>query len=120
MKIEEIAEVCHEINRAYCQALGDNSQPIWGEAPDWQKMSAIMGVTFHLRNPNSTPRDSHESWLRKKRLDGWKYGSEKSPERKEHPCCVPYDELSESDRVKDHIFTATVNVLGRLTSCPNT
>lgn len=22
MKIEEIAEVCHEINRAYCQALG--------------------------------------------------------------------------------------------------
>lgn len=30
----QIAQVCHEVNRAYCQALGDDSQPAWDDAPD--------------------------------------------------------------------------------------
>jgi hypothetical protein len=33
MEIEEIAKVAHEVNRAYCQALGDFSQPKWEDAP---------------------------------------------------------------------------------------
>ena len=32
MKNEAIAKVCHEVNRAYCKALGDESQlPFWGK-----------------------------------------------------------------------------------------
>lgn len=31
--IELIAQVAHEINRAYCQAIGDDSQPCWNDAP---------------------------------------------------------------------------------------
>lgn len=33
MNREEIAQACHAVNRAYCQALGDFSQPVWNEAP---------------------------------------------------------------------------------------
>jgi hypothetical protein len=50
MKVEEIAKVAHEVNRAYCQAIGDNSQPTWEEAPGWQRDSAINGVLLHLSN----------------------------------------------------------------------
>jgi len=46
MTTETIAVVCHEANRAYCSRIGDDSQPPWCDAPEWQKMSAITGVTF--------------------------------------------------------------------------
>ena len=111
MNIAEIAEVCHEVNRAYCQAIGDNSQPTWGNAPNWQKESAVMGVTFHLENPDAGPEGSHKSWLAQKEKDGWTYGLVKDPERKEHPCFVPFNELPQAQQAKDYIFTAIVHSL---------
>lgn len=113
MNLSYIARACHEINRAYCQALGDNSQPPWEEAPPWQRESAINGVRFHIANPDSTPEDSHNSWLAEKETDGWVYGEVKDPDKKEHPCMVPYDQLPQEQRVKDYLFQATVQSLVR-------
>lgn len=45
MTPEQIARVVHEVNRAYCEALGDTSQPKWEDAPQWQRDSAMLGVT---------------------------------------------------------------------------
>lgn len=36
--VEQIARMAHEANRAYCQALGDDSQPAWEDAPEWQAL----------------------------------------------------------------------------------
>lgn len=118
-QIEQIARLCHEANRAYCAALGDNSQPAWEEAPDWQKQSAVNGVLFHLASLASgvdpSPSASHEEWLKQKEKDGWKYGPVKDPEKKEHPCFVPYDELPAEQRAKVYIFAAIVkNAAGNL------
>lgn len=111
MTTTEIAKVCHETNRAYCQTLGDNSQPPWEEAPEWQKTSAVNGVNFHLANPNSKPSHSHEEWLKEKEATGWKYGPTKDPAKKEHPCFVPYDELPAAQKAKDALFVGVVNAL---------
>lgn len=111
MNSTDIAKVCHETNRAYCQTLGDNSQPAWEEAPDWQRTSAINGVNFHLANPNSKPSHSHEDWLKEKEATGWKYGPAKDPAKKEHPCFVPYDELPAAQKAKDALFVGIVNAL---------
>lgn len=111
MTIEKIAQIAHEINRAYCQSIGDHSQPTWADAPDWQKQSAINGVGFHLQNPEATPAASHESWLAEKTADGWKYGTVKNPETKEHPCFVPYDELPTEQKTKDYLFKQTIDSL---------
>lgn len=46
MDNEQIARVAHEVNRAYCKALGDDSQEVWELAPQWQRDSAIVGVKF--------------------------------------------------------------------------
>ena len=68
MTIQQIAKVAHEINRAFCQSIGDKSQPTWEQAPYWQKKSAIDGVRFHIANPDASPSASHDSWLKQKRL----------------------------------------------------
>lgn len=111
MDVQSIAKVCHETNRAYCQSIGDNSQPTWDEAPDWQRQSAENGVRFHLENPDAKPSHSHEEWLKEKEATGWKYGPVKNPDTKEHPCFVPYDQLPEEQKKKDALFVAVVHAL---------
>lgn len=106
-----IAKVCHEVNKAYCEALGDNSQLSWDDAPDWQKNSAIDGVRYHLTTDNTTPADSHEKWLAQKKADGWKYGKIKDAEKKEHPCFVSYEQLPVEQKAKDYIFRAICHSL---------
>lgn len=106
-----IAQVCHEANRAYCESIGDTSQPYWTDAPDWQKNSAINGVNFHLDNPSAGPAASHESWMKEKLADGWKLGPVKNPDKKEHPCIVPYEQLPLEQRRKDSLFIAIVHAL---------
>ena len=111
MTIQSIAKVCHEANRAYCADIGDNSQPPWEDAPEWQRTSALSGVTLHVHDPEAGPQDSHESWLAQKLIDGWKYGPVKDAEKKEHPCMVPYNQLPESQRLKDSLFIAVARAL---------
>lgn len=109
--IENTAKVCHEVNRAYCEAIGDMSQAPWDLAPDWQKESARGGVRLLLSNPNTKPEDSHKSWMETKIADGWTYGPEKDSEKKTHPCLVPYEELPAAQKAKDHIFIAAHNMI---------
>lgn len=104
----QIAMVCHEVNRAYCAALGDDSQPPWELAPEWQKKSAITGVRAILADDTITPQQSHEGWLKEKERDGWTYGVTKDPATKQHPCCVPYHMLPQEQRAKDYIFGSVV------------
>lgn len=110
MNQEMIARVCHEVNRAYCQALGDDSQPAWEDAPMWQRDSARAGVDLHMRK-NVGPEASHESWMAQKVIDGWVYGPVKDAERKTHPCIVPFDMLPREQQAKDFIFRAVVHAL---------
>lgn len=111
MNTIEIARVCHEVNRGYCAAIGDNTQRAWADSPVWQRDSAIKGVEFLLANPTAPPSASHESWLEEKRATGWKFGPVKDPDAKEHPCFVPYEQLPVEQRAKDYIFGAVVRAL---------
>jgi hypothetical protein len=108
MEIEQIAKVCHETNRAYCETLGDMSQLRWEEAPAWQRESAVKGVQFILDHQYAPPSAVHDSWLKDKQEAGWKYGPVKDAEKKEHPCFVPYDELPVFQRIKDYLFRGVV------------
>lgn len=109
--LREIARVCHAVNRAYCETLGDTSQPRWDDAPAWQTTSAINGVAFAASHPDATPADSHKSWLAEKVKAGWVLGPVKDPVTKEHPCMLPYDQLPLEQRVKDHLFLAVVRAM---------
>lgn len=107
--IEDCARAAHEVNRAYCAALGDMSQPHWMEAPEWQRDSLRNGARAVLAGgPDHTPEKSHEGWLAQKLAEGWVYGPIKDAIAKTHPCCVAYGDLPESQRAKDYVFIAVV------------
>ena len=111
--LSEIARICHEANRGYCAAIGDNSQLPWKDAPQWQRDSAEKGVLFIHENPDAKPSASHESWLAEKEAAGWVYGPTKNPDATPptHPCCVPYDELPVEQKAKDYIFGAVARAM---------
>lgn len=109
MSISVIAELCHEANRVYCLSIGDRSQPLWLDAPEWQKQSALNGVSFHIENPKAGDYASHESWMKEKVESGWVYGEEKNPELKTHPCIVPFSELPFEQQFKDRLFRSIVH-----------
>jgi hypothetical protein len=107
--VEQIARVCHEANRAWCEANGDDSQKPWDEADEWQRESARKGVEVALAG--STSESQHQAWCQQKYDDGWRYGEAKDAEKKTHPCLVPYDELPEEQQRKDTLFRAVVFAL---------
>jgi len=111
ISVEQVAQVTHAVNRAYCVGQGDNSQVPWPDAPDWQRDSAMAGVTAVLDGSATTPEEQHECWMRLKRDEGWVYGSEKDAEKKTHPCFMPYAELPPAQRLKDDLFRAVVVAL---------
>ena len=106
-EVEQVAKACHDANRAYCKSIGDDSVPTWGKARAELKESVINGVENVIENPDVTPEQSHENWLKKKQADGWTYGEQKDVDKKTHPCFRTYAELPEEQRKKDDIFLET-------------
>ena len=46
-------------------------------------------------------KNTHEVWSAGRIRDGWTYGESRDDDRKTHPCLVPYEELSESEKEYD-------------------
>lgn len=112
-KLIGVAMVCHEANRAFCKAIGDNSQVPWDEAAAWQQSSAVDGVRFHMKKPR-TVEESHLNWMAEKLATGWQYGPVKDVEKKEHPCLVEYKDLPYEQQFKDALFMSVVMALSPL------
>lgn len=108
---EGIARVTHEANRLMQLANGEDPSPPWEDAPDWLKVSILDGVAAIIDGVVRKPDDSHNNWLEHKKADGWVYGPVKDPAKKTHPCMVPYHELTDGHRIKDHVFLSIVNIL---------
>ena len=111
MNIEKIAMICHEVTRVFCKSCGDYSQVSWNDAPDWQRQLAIQKVKFLIENPKATPEDSHESWRKLKKSEGWVYGEIKNTNKKIHPRLMAYKYLPESQKLKDEFFLTIVRLL---------
>lgn len=109
-EIEGIARVCHDANRAWQIASDDPVvSPAWDEAPDWQRASALEGVSKAL--DGASGEQLHQDWCDFKSGDGWVYGPVKDEAAKTHPCLVPYSELPPEQRRKDDLFAAIVAAL---------
>lgn len=108
---EQIARVCHEANRGWCEATGDFSQKPWDTAEPWQREGAIDGVEFALSFPSAGDSAQHDNWAREKVADGWVHGPVKDAAAKTHPCLVPFEQLPPEQQAKDRLFRAVVKAL---------
>ena len=107
--IDLCAQLAHEANRLYCLSIGDESQTIWRDAPEWQRESARRGVALAL--DGATPEQQHDAWCADKRAGGWTFGAAKDAAAKTHPCLVPYRELPEAQQAKDQLFGDVVRAM---------
>jgi hypothetical protein len=108
--VDQIARVVHEANRALQLAVGDPApSPMWEDAPDWQRTSAVEGVEAAIHG--QSPRESHETWMAGKVRDGWRYGPVKDAGAKTHPALVAYEDLPADQVARDHLFVAVVQAL---------
>lgn len=46
-------------------------------------------------------KNVHEVWAHNRIEEGWTYGAERNDELKQHPCLIPYEELSEIEKDYD-------------------
>ena len=59
-------------------------------------------------------QNNHEVWACGRRDLGWRYGVERNDALKTHPCLVPYDALSESEKEFDR--TTVLETLKAITA----
>ena len=106
------ARAAHELNKLYCETLGDNSQKHWEDSPEWQKDSAISGVKNYFEMGGFIgAKESHENWFDNKKKEGWVYGATKDDLKKTHPCMLPYDDLPSDQRLKDKLFIESIRLM---------
>ena len=95
---EFIAEVRHIGWIAYQIAVGQEYNE---KINNDQMVSLLDGIEYLDANPDITPEENHNNWMKMKVSQGWVYGGVKDFEKKTHPDLVPFDELPEVERRKD-------------------
>lgn len=109
--IAEIAQAVHEAVRVIQSAVDEQVAPHWEDAPGWMRESTELGVIAAARG--TTPEASHEAWMRQRLADGWVLGPVKDIEHKVSPNLVPYAELDDAQKAKDHVLIAIVEAMTR-------
>jgi hypothetical protein len=63
-------------------------------------------------------KNAHEIWAQKRMAEGWTYGIHRDDTAKKHPCLVPYEALSESEKEYDRkVATETLKAILSLGYC---
>jgi RyR domain len=109
MTIDQIAQVCHAANSAYCAAVGDPLLPPWDLLDETYKESSRKGVLFAIKG--GTPEHQHAAWMDERLSQGWTYGPVLDRGAKVHPNLVSYHALSQAQQRKDALFQAIVHTL---------
>jgi RyR domain len=108
----QIARVVHEANRALQVEQADPTIEVslpWDDTDLETRVSAISGVEGVIAG--NTPEESHAAWTQFKVDNGWVLGPVKDMELKQHPLLVPYNQLPESQKIKDSLFVAVTRTL---------
>lgn len=107
-----VARAAHEVNRAYCESIGEQ-QERWERMSAETQASSIEAVKVHVAAATSgrliLPQEEHMRWMKSRLADGWKLAPMKNTELKLHPCLVPYDQLPETQRAKDYLHIAIIS-----------
>lgn len=63
--------------------------------------SAIVLPEDIVRLGEKLAMNVHENYVQLRLSQGWTYGTTRNDQKKENPCMVPYDQLSEDEKESD-------------------
>lgn len=110
MTNKDIAKIVHEANRQYCLSIGEHELE-WAKATQDIKEWYLSSVEAIIDSPEITAEEIHDAWCSDKTINGWMYGEIQDNDQKIHPCLVPYEDLSDSLKMKDKLMITIVNIL---------
>lgn len=65
------------------------------------RRAAVRYEALSAEEKEKCLRNEHARWCLFHKIHNWRYAPERDNSRREHPCLVPFDSLSEADRNKD-------------------
>jgi len=82
------------------------------EALEYQtRMLYIDNAIAVLRDPFMSVKDNHNVWMDLRIDNGWKYGATTNRHKKISDCLVPFEKLSDLQKLKDVVFIDTIHLL---------
>jgi len=75
------------------------------------KMLYVDNAIAVLRDPFMSVEDNHNVWMDLRIEKGWKYGTTTNRHKKISDCLVPFEKLSNLQKLKDVVFIDTIHCL---------
>jgi hypothetical protein len=117
---ERLDKEAMEINRKYCEAhnISDTNLTDWTllkpERKNSNRLAALSAQNYRalyaklkesIQDEKAIlellSKTEHDRWMRERRISGFKLGNKNCSFKREHPCLIPYPELSEDNKEKD-------------------
>lgn len=102
LTLERAAQILHGATSVIARPDGSFNVE-WEELTLEQRTNATNALKKLLTEPHHTPEEHHDLWLKPMIENGWTKGVYSWAD-KTHPCICSYDELPDSEKLKDHIW----------------
>jgi len=106
----EIAKICHKQHSLYVETLGQETGD-WADLPQEHKATVISSIVNIASGSITSPRQSHDNFVKRKLAAGWTFGETHSHKNMTNPRLVEYDLLSTENKIKEGIFFGLVIAL---------
>jgi len=91
-----------------------NPEP-WSCRDEHFKKNMVQAVARQCgRTRLTSPRKLHDAWVIAYEKMGWKYGPERSVEKKTHPDMVPFNRLGQLEQEKDWVYFMLCEISRRI------
>jgi hypothetical protein len=104
--LAKIAEQAHNVNNVWTKEVGNDTRPEWHTLSQEDKEHYIHAVANAIDSKLESPQEAHKQWSTWMLAQGWEFGEQYDREGKKHPNLRPYDQLPETEKVKDILFIA--------------
>lgn len=108
MKSIHIATVAVMVIAAFKSSIGEDAVEDFAVLPEPQKKSLLDGIEMLVADPDAGPDARHSAWVNGMLTDGWALGDEINEQNKTHPLLMSFDELPESEQIKEKLLHAVV------------